>query len=191
MNILIAQAAPEPSPIMAFLPIVIIVGGIIAIIFYRKQSQKKKQPPLGNFQTSMPSTPTQDDSSTINDIYFECPKCSQALDAPREMAAQLIECPNCKETIEVPVRSPGAQVRKSPRPAFTPPAPVTASLTKCPSCRADVSTEAAACPKCGHQFKYAGGINLKDPVHVIGLIITALLAVGVVWYILAVTVIYH
>jgi len=65
------------------------------------------------------------------------------------------------------------------------------ALTKCPSCRSDVSTEAAACPKCGHQFKYAGGINLKDPVHVIGLIITALLAVGVVWYILAITVIYH
>jgi len=39
------------------------------------------------------------------DIHFECPKCKQTLDAPEELAAQLIECPTCKETIEVPVRS--------------------------------------------------------------------------------------
>ena len=44
-------------------------------------------------------------------------------------------------------------------------------LTKCPSCQADVSTKAVACPKCGHQFKYAGRINLKDPVHIVGVII--------------------
>ena len=39
------------------------------------------------------------------DIHFECPSCQQALDAPSELAAQLIDCPSCKETIEVPVRS--------------------------------------------------------------------------------------
>ena len=122
------------------------------------------------------------------DIHFECPKCGQSIDAPEELAAQLVDCPACKETIEVPVRN-----RRVMPPGFSPPtpAPVSASLTKCPSCRADVSAEAAACPKCGHQFKYAGGINLKDPVHVIGLLICALIIIGVVWYILAVTVIYH
>lgn len=122
------------------------------------------------------------------DIHLACPKCKQTLDAPEELASQLIECPTCKETIEVPVRS-----RRVMPPGFSPamPAPVSASLTKCPSCRTDVSTEAAACPKCGHQFRYAGGINLKDPVHVIGLIICALIVIGVVWYILAVTVIYR
>jgi hypothetical protein len=39
------------------------------------------------------------------DIHFECPKCTQSIDAPEELANQLIECPICKETIEVPVRS--------------------------------------------------------------------------------------
>lgn len=39
------------------------------------------------------------------DIHFECPKCKQRLDAPEELAAQLIDCPTCTETIEVPNRS--------------------------------------------------------------------------------------
>ncbi|MDD5302410.1 MAG: zinc ribbon domain-containing protein [Elusimicrobia bacterium] len=38
-------------------------------------------------------------------------------------------------------------------------------LTKCPSCASEVSTAAAACPKCGHQFKAPGGFSMKDPVH--------------------------
>jgi hypothetical protein len=38
-------------------------------------------------------------------IHFECPKCSQPIDAAGELASQLIECPICKETIEVPIRS--------------------------------------------------------------------------------------
>jgi predicted amidophosphoribosyltransferase len=37
-----------------------------------------------------------------------------------------------------------------------------AALTKCPSCDNEVSTKAAACPKCGHQFKTPGGFNIKD-----------------------------
>lgn len=42
-------------------------------------------------------------------------------------------------------------------------------LKPCPSCSAPVSPKAAACPKCGHTFRSPGGINLKDPVHLIGL----------------------
>ena len=60
-------------------------------------------------------------------------------------------------------------------------------LTKCPSCRSDVSTEADACPKCGHRFKYAGAVNLKDPVHVSGLIICAIIIIGVIFYIIEVS----
>lgn len=41
----------------------------------------------------------------------------------------------------------------------------------CPTCKGEVSTEAAACPKCGHAFKSPGGLNLRDPVHVIGLLL--------------------
>ena len=53
-------------------------------------------------------------------------------------------------------------------------------MTKCPTCSRDVSTEAAACPSCGHQFKSAGGINLRDPVHFIGVVVTVLFFVGLV-----------
>jgi hypothetical protein len=39
------------------------------------------------------------------DIHFYCPSCNQSLDAPGELANQLIECPTCKETIDIPARS--------------------------------------------------------------------------------------
>lgn len=41
----------------------------------------------------------------MNVIQFECPMCKQSLDAPEELANELIECPACKHTIEVPIRS--------------------------------------------------------------------------------------
>jgi ribosomal protein L37AE/L43A/nitrate reductase NapE component len=71
---------------------------------------------LGHIHTTMP------------DIHFECPKCKQTLDAPEELATQLIECPTCKKTIEVPARSQRKEVPKPPEPLKptttpTPPAP--------------------------------------------------------------------
>ena len=44
-------------------------------------------------------------------------------------------------------------------------------LTKCPSCGNEVSPKAAACPKCGHQFRYPGSLNLSDPVHLLAIIV--------------------
>jgi predicted amidophosphoribosyltransferase len=58
-------------------------------------------------------------------------------------------------------------------------------LIKCPSCQSDVSTEADTCPKCGHRFKDAG-VNLRDPVHVIGLIACAIIIVTVIYWIIKV-----
>ena len=37
----------------------------------------------------------------MSDIQFNCPHCKQSLEAPSDMAGQLIECPSCKQTIEV------------------------------------------------------------------------------------------
>lgn len=48
------------------------------------------------------------------------------------------------------------------------------TLIPCPACSNPLSTGAAACPKCGHVIKAAnapGGINLKDPVHLIGVLV--------------------
>lgn len=64
-------------------------------------------------------------------------------------------------------------------------------LRPCPSCNREVSLQAAACPGCGHQFqptavKGAGGFNITDPVHLVGLIVMVLFVAGVaayVWYV--------
>ncbi len=57
-------------------------------------------------------------------------------------------------------------------------------LTACPSCEGQVSVHAALCPKCGHQFKTPGSLNLQDPVHLMGLVIIALSVVGGAVYLL-------
>ena len=58
------------------------------------------------------------------------------------------------------------------------------ALVKCPECGTDVSSEAAACPKCGHplQAKPAGGVNPKDPVHLIGIILVAIILIGCILF---------
>jgi len=70
----------------------------------------------------------------MSDIKFNCPSCKQSLEAPRDMAGQLIECPTCKKTIEIPIPRPPPEsppaVPPRPRPSSTsrkPPAPTTAS----------------------------------------------------------------
>ena len=57
-------------------------------------------------------------------------------------------------------------------------------LVKCPTCGAEISSEAAACPKCGHPMKAtpAGGINPKDPVHVLGIIIVVIVGLAIIVY---------
>jgi len=55
----------------------------------------------------------------MDDIRFECPNCKQHLNAPGELANQLIECPGCKQTIAVPIRNhleeKGTQRGEQPR----------------------------------------------------------------------------
>jgi hypothetical protein len=66
------------------------------------------------------------------DIHFECPKCAQTIDAPEELATQLIECPTCKETIEVPVRTQRKEAPKPPELPKPAPVPPTPTLTTPP-----------------------------------------------------------
>lgn len=49
-------------------------------------------------------------------IHFDCPQCTQPLEAPEELARELIDCPECKATIEVPVRSRPAETDPEPEP---------------------------------------------------------------------------
>jgi len=58
------------------------------------------------------------------------------------------------------------------------------NLRTCPACSRDVSNRAPACPHCGEPFKLAaaaaGGINMRDPVHVAGVIIAAIVGLGAI-----------
>jgi predicted amidophosphoribosyltransferase len=75
----------------------------------------------------------------------------------------------------------GSECRAPGHRGFTiPPHSLMARLTRCPSCNHEVSSQAGACPQCGHQFKSAGSINLRDPVHFIGVLIAVLMVAWIV-----------
>lgn len=79
-------------------------------------------------------------------IYFECPQCAQPIDAPDELANQLIECPACQQTIEVPARS---QRKELPKPVENAPkhspSPMPATVPEVRSSEAE-DPEAATFP---------------------------------------------
>src|ERR1039457_3370046 len=106
-----------------------------------------------------------------------CQYCRHEFEADAE--DRTAKCPVCNRETKI-----SAQKISSPN-------KLESQLTSCPSCNAEVSTKADFCPKCGHRFRYAGGVNLKDPVHVIGLIICVIFSlaviVGVVYYIIEVS----
>lgn len=56
------------------------------------------------------------------------------------------------------------------------------ALRPCPSCSTPISPKAVACPKCGHAFKAPGGLNLKDPIHVVGLALAALFLGAAIYF---------
>ena len=60
-----------------------------------------------------------------------------------------------------------------------------ANLIQCPTCGKKVSSNAATCPDCGEiinaqMTKPAGAINLKDPVHVVGVGLAILIVIGII-----------
>ena len=60
-------------------------------------------------------------------------------------------------------------------------------LIECPSCAGQVSEKAASCPHCGHPFKAQStivGINLRDPIHLIGLAVAGLMILSTIIYII-------
>jgi predicted amidophosphoribosyltransferase len=59
------------------------------------------------------------------------------------------------------------------------------SLIKCPACGRDVSKNAPSCPGCGEPIKSSvekasGAINMKDPVHLIGVIFAIAVLLGII-----------
>src|SRR5665213_821026 len=99
-------------------------------------------------------------------VQVSCQHCRQEFEA--DASERTAFCPSCQRETAVGSRK------------ISYPQKFESQLTRCPSCSAEVSTKAVSCPKCGHQFRYAGGVNLKDPVHVLGLIICAIIIIGVI-----------
>lgn len=65
----------------------------------------------------------------MSDIRFDCPHCQQSIEAPDELANQLIDCPTCAQAIEVPVGPPAPEVEPAP----IPPAPLTPTPIDAPA----------------------------------------------------------
>jgi predicted amidophosphoribosyltransferase len=67
----------------------------------------------------------------------------------------------------------------------------TMSLIKCPACEKDVSPKAPACPHCGEPLKSSveasqgGAVNMKDPVHFVGMMLVGLIVLGIIVFAIA------
>ena len=108
----------------------------------------------------------------MKEIRFNCPACQQPIATDLATAMNDIACPGCAHIFNP---------RSLPDPVTIPAAPAPTS-NNCPTCANQVSLNAVSCPKCGHIFKQAGGVNLKDPVHVAGLIVCLIiLGLAVTW----------
>jgi hypothetical protein len=72
------------------------------------------------------------------------------------------------------------------------------ALIPCPECKTEVSSAAAACPKCGHPIaapttpppqpqRVVGAIDMRDPVHVVGVVIAVVMLIAIViWFLLSI-----
>ena len=76
----------------------------------------------------------------MTDIVFSCPHCRQSIEAPPDMAGQLIECPSCKQTIEV---------TKFPKPPAMPRSFPSRANKACPYCGSEIPSTAQKCKHCG------------------------------------------
>jgi DNA-directed RNA polymerase subunit RPC12/RpoP len=77
-------------------------------------------------------------------IEFECPACNQPLEAPEEMAGDVIECPACGQALELPGE----------------PEPEGDDL-QCPECSTVWPAGTVLCVGCGYHFE-AGGVIQTD-----------------------------
>jgi len=118
------------------------------------------------------------------DINFDCPSCGQNLEAPEDMAGDVVDCPSCQKPLKVPKPAvpPPKPVVPPQKPAFSPPRPA-ASEPKAgapqrpagaggsgPAFSSDAMKKATAaaekavsnkCPECGADMKEDAVICLK------------------------------
>lgn len=84
------------------------------------------------------------------DINFDCPFCSQNLEAPPDMAGEIIECPACSEQVQIPVPP---DLRAAAEAAAAAPAPEPAQPVAAPAAVSAPSPAAAPAPAPGEPRK--------------------------------------
>ena len=99
------------------------------------------------------------------DMKFECPKCSQPLEAPEEMAGEVIECPSCGEQITIPENNKENQSTDSPFPnlpnlSIDEPY-VEQANNASPECGAQLPDGGVLCLECGFHTKLGKKINTE------------------------------
>ena len=80
------------------------------------------------------------------EFTFVCGKCGESLEAPEELAGEIVECPSCNESIVVPPPSGEAPVDE-------PDAEAADGEPACPSCGAVMEEGAVLCLQCGYHTK--------------------------------------
>ncbi len=116
----------------------------------------------------------------------KCNTCSGKIEFEPSQAGQTIQCPHCG--LETVLFIPAMEAAVFGKPQLQSGSQFTGDPGKfqsCPTCGKQISLTATSCPQCGHTFKYAGGVNLRDPVHVIGLGVCVLMILMAVIYILS------
>ena len=129
----------------------------------------------------------------------QCAQCGGAFDFERStfqetgrnaihIIGQTIKCPHCGEETVVTIPMPETPIVNltlgksefSKKPQH--PSGHKRQFISCPTCSESISGKATSCPKCGHQFRVPGEVNMGDPVHFIGIMVCILfLVVCVVW----------
>jgi DNA-directed RNA polymerase subunit RPC12/RpoP len=93
----------------------------------------------------------------VADFEFSCPNCSQVLEAPADMAGEVVECPGCQQQMTVP-QPPEAEV---PEAGAEKPAAVIPPASMCPSCGEEMSDDAVLCVHCGYHIKLGKKISTE------------------------------
>jgi DNA-directed RNA polymerase subunit RPC12/RpoP len=75
----------------------------------------------------------------MSDIKFNCQSCNTELEAPAEMAGEVVECPSCSQNITIPNQS-GA-VDSVP--------PTGNSSNACSNCQVEMDPDTILCVNCG------------------------------------------
>lgn len=134
-------------------------------------------------------------------MKFECPFCKCRCESGTDIFNEIVQCPQCgKDFIPQTYLPEPPEQKVLTATNTTPDTPnhkqtltgngfrkntsPKSKLIQCPTCGNEVSSNAPSCPHCGEiinekMIPYTGAINLKDPVHLIGVIISFLVVLVV------------